>query len=108
MRLRQRYVNAKRWRVRCGMALAHGAAVRVIHRHRIGKTVFARVSELTYRDGQPLAVLTWIQLREVLAPCVCVQLDPAKLHPGSDRHVFRYDGVTADPRYAVADDAVAV
>jgi hypothetical protein len=90
------------------MALAHGAAVHVIHRHSIGRTVFARVSELTYRDGQPFAVLTWIQFGEALAPCICVQLDPAKLRRGSDRRVFRYDGITVDPRYAVADDPVAV
>lgn len=90
------------------MALADGAAIRVIHRHKIGKTVFARVSELTYRDGQPYAVLTWIQFGEMLAPCVCVQLDPAKLRPGSDRRVFRYEGITVDPRYAVPDQPVAV
>jgi hypothetical protein len=90
------------------MALGHLVAVRVIHRHRIGKTVFARVSELTYRDGQPFAVLTWIQFGEMLAPCVCVPLDPAKLRRGSDRRVFRYDGITVDPRYALADQPVAV
>jgi len=89
------------------MAVTLGAAIRVIHRHRIGRMVFARVSELTYRDGQPLAVLTWIQFGEILAPCVCVQLDPAKLRPGSERRVFSYDGITVDPRYPVADLPVA-
>jgi hypothetical protein len=93
--------------VRCLVSFGYAASTRVIHRHRIGRTVFARVSALTYRDGKPLAVLTWIQFGDMLAPCVCIELDPAKLRPGSQRRVYRYDGITIDPRFAQAPQPVA-
>lgn len=80
------------------------AAVRVIHRHRIGtQPAFARVSELVFVQERPLAVLSWLEYGGVRTPCVCVELDPAKLRPGVNRRVFTYEGTTVDPRYA--DDA---
>lgn len=72
--------------------------VRVIHRHRIGRRAFTRVSELAYLGGRPFAVLTWIHHGDGLVPGVCVPLDGAKLRPGATRRMFRYDGETADPR----------
>jgi hypothetical protein len=76
------------------------ATVRVIHRHRIGQQPpFARVSELVYSQERPLAVLTWLNYDGVRTPCVCVELDPAKLRGGSGRRVYVYDGTTTDPRF---------
>jgi hypothetical protein len=72
--------------------------IKVIHRHRIGRQVFARVSELTYRGAQPLAVLSWVYMDDVRTPCVCVELDRARLRQGANRRLFTYDGVTVDPR----------
>ena len=74
-------------------------AVRVIHKHRIGRLQFARVSELTYSGDRPVAVLTWIYSGDVRTPCVCVELDPNRLRPGAVRRLFVYDGVTTDPRF---------
>ena len=74
------------------------APVRVIHRHRIGRHTFIRVSEITYRGEQPFAVLAWLHHGKEQVPAVCVALDPAKLRPGSQRRIFHYDDETADPR----------
>jgi hypothetical protein len=74
-------------------------AIRVIHRHRIGRHVFARLSELTYRDARPFAVLSWINFGSVRTPCVCVELDPALLRSGANRRLFFYDNTTCDPRF---------
>jgi hypothetical protein len=77
------------------------ATVRVIHRHRIGhQPPFARVSELVYTHDIPVAVLTWLNYDGVRTPCVCVELDPAKLRGGGGRRLFVYEGTTVDPRYA--------
>ena len=86
---------------------ADAGAVKIIHRHRIGRTVFARVSELTYSGRQPLAVLSWVYVDDVRTPCVCVPLDPKRLRPGANRRIFVYDGVTADPRFAEAGQPAA-
>jgi DNA polymerase III delta prime subunit len=48
---------------------------------------------------RPLAVLTWRHYAGVRTPCVCVELDPAKLRGGSGRRVYVYDGTTTDPRF---------
>ena len=78
-------------------------AIRVIHKHRIGKRQFARVSELTYSGNRPVAVLTWFHSGGERMPCVWVELDPARLRTGANRRLFFYDGVTTDPRFENPD-----
>ena len=77
-------------------------SVRVIHRHRIGRYAFTRVSPLTYLRDEPVAVLAWLNDGTVTYPGVIVTLDRAKLRPGGMRHLFLYDGETADPRTPTA------
>lgn len=77
-----------------------GAAVRVIHRHRIGGREFTRISELTYVGRRPMAVLSWLHEGGKAIPGFCVELDPDLLRKGPNRRIFRYDGVTVDPRYS--------
>jgi hypothetical protein len=71
---------------------------RVAHRHRVGSSVVERVSELLYVKGRPVAVLGWVNLGGIRTPLYVCELDAEKLHPG-DGGVFRYDDVTADPRF---------
>lgn len=75
-------------------------AIRVVHRHRIGRHVFARVSELTYLGNRPMAVLSWLHHGEKITPGVCVELDPVKLRQGATRRLYRYEGITDDPRWS--------
>jgi hypothetical protein len=72
--------------------------VRVIHRHRIGRYSFTRVSPLTYVAEQPVAVILWLHDGGGRVPGVCVPLDKAKLRRGATRRIFVYDGETTDPR----------
>ena len=82
------------------MAVARSAAsVLVIHRHRIGKHQFARVSELVYVGERAIAVLSWLHDGEQTIPGVCVELEKNRLRRGAVRRVFVYDGVTHDPRF---------
>ncbi len=53
--------------------------LKVIHRHRAGKLIFRRVSELVFIRGKPLAVLGWIDAGGVRTPIYISELDPAKL-----------------------------
>jgi hypothetical protein len=89
------------------MDVVRAATVQVIHKHRIGAMVFARVSELIYRDARPFAVLTWIHSDGLRLPCLKVELDAALLHGGANRRVFRYEGTTVDPRYEPPDQPAA-
>jgi hypothetical protein len=86
--------------------MRHRAKVRVglkvIHRHRVGGSVFRRVSELVYIQGQPKALLGWINIGGMRTPIYICDLDPGKLRaaPGErSRNTFYYDEVTVDPRY---------
>ena len=76
------------------------ALVRVIHRHRIGRLTFTRVSPPTYVAKRPVAVLVWLHQGEGRLPGVYVPLDEARLRPGATRRIFMYDGETTDPRSA--------
>ena len=74
--------------------------LKVIHRHRVGDKVLRRVSELVLIDGQPKALLGWINLGGVRTPIYLCDLDSSKLHqspPGGSTYV--YDDVTVDPRF---------
>lgn len=73
--------------------------LKVIHRHRVGEKVFRRVSELVMMDGQPKAILGWINLGDVRTPLYICDLDPAKLRRSSAVATFYYDDVTVDPRF---------
>jgi hypothetical protein len=75
--------------------------LRVIHRHRVGQFEFRRVSELVYVNGQPKAVLGWIDVGGMRTPIYICDLDPSKLRTaaGADSHTFYYDETTVDPRY---------
>ena len=76
--------------------------MKVIHRHRVGSFVFARVSELVFVGGRPKAVLGWINLAGVRTPLYICQLESDRLRqsPAAPRGTFYYDGTTIDPRYA--------
>ena len=75
-------------------------ATKVIHRHRMGRYVFARVSELVFVDGRPRAVLEWVNLGGIRTPVYLADLDPAKLTGAAAlRRMYFYGGVTSDPRF---------
>ena len=77
--------------------------LRVIHRHRVGRFEFRRVSELVFVRGRPKAILGWIDVGGVRAPLFLCDLDPGKLRKaagGNDaKNTYYYDAVTVDPRY---------
>jgi len=74
--------------------------LQVIHRHQVGDAIFRRVSELLYVNGQPVALIEWINLGGVRTPLYTHPLDPGKLRPDPARRgVFHYDDLTADPRF---------
>ena len=75
--------------------------LKVIHRHRVGKLEFRRVSELVYVRGRPKAILGWIDVGGGGPPRYLCDLDPAKLRKaaGEAKNTFYYDAVTVDPRY---------
>jgi len=80
--------------------MGSGTTTRVIHKHRLGnQPVFVRVSELTFNGQRPVAVLTWLHEGDARTPGVCIELDPAKLHPAAGRRIYLYDDVTIDPRF---------
>ena len=72
--------------------------LKVKHRHRVGNAVVERVSELVHVKGRPVALLEWIDLGGIRTPLYMCELDPEKLRTATERGVFQYDGVTADPR----------
>ena len=73
---------------------------KVIHKHRIGDKVFRRVSELVMIEGQPKALLGWINLGDVRTPIYLCDLDPAKLRRSpTSATTFFYDELTVDPRF---------
>jgi hypothetical protein len=74
--------------------------LKVIHRHRVGDKILRRVSELVLIDGQPKALLGWINLGGVRTPIYLCNLDSSKLRqspPGSS--TYYYDDITVDPRF---------
>jgi len=74
--------------------------LKVIHRHRVGERVFRRVSELVMIDGQPKALLGWINLGGVRTPIYLCELDRSKLHQSpASATTFYYDELTVDPRF---------
>jgi len=72
--------------------------LKVLHRHRIGKTVFWRASELVFVQGRPVAVPEWINLGGVRTPLYTCELEPTKLTQ-TDKRTYHYLEVTADPRF---------
>ena len=75
--------------------------LKVIHRHRVGSFVFARVSELVFVGERPRAVVGWINLAGVRTPIYICELDADRLRDSSaSKGTFYYDGTTIDPRYA--------
>ena len=74
--------------------------LKVIHKHRVGDKVLRRVSELVIIDGQPKAILGWINLGGVRTPIYLCDLDEAKLHrSASSASTFYYEAITVDPRF---------
>jgi hypothetical protein len=72
----------------------------VIHRHRIGKRTFRRVSELVFVRGKPRAMLEWVNLGGVRSPLYIAELDAAKLRKAKNPpNTYFYDGLTVDPRF---------
>lgn len=92
-----------------GMVFASNGAMRqrakvrlgkkVIHRHRVGRFEFRRVSELAFIGGTPKAILGWIDVGGVRTPVYLCDLDPAKLHQARNGDTWYYDDTTVDPRY---------
>jgi hypothetical protein len=85
------------------------AGPRVIHRHRVGRRVFRRVSELVFVRGQPKALLGWVDLGGVRTPLYICDLDRAKLHRAKGmRGLYYYDDTTVDPRFdELSDELIA-
>lgn len=80
------------------------ASLLVAHRHRVGGAVSQRLSELVYMKGRPFALLEWVDLGNVRTPLYICELNPAKLRADTgNRHLFHYDDLTVDPRYALPD-----
>jgi hypothetical protein len=78
--------------------------LKVIHRHRVGDKVLRRVSELVMIDGQPKALLGWINLGDVRTPIYLCDLDQAKLRrSATSPNTYYYDEVTVDPRFEAID-----
>ncbi|MGH8733536.1 MAG: hypothetical protein ACREVB_07625 [Burkholderiales bacterium] len=74
--------------------------LKVIHRHRVGDKVLRRVSELVMIDGQPKALLGWINLGTVRTPIYLCDLDSSRLRQSpTSASTFYYDEVTVDPRF---------
>jgi hypothetical protein len=77
------------------------ASLRVVHRHRIGSAVSERVSDLVYINGHPFALLGWVDLDGIRTPLHVCELDPTKLRADADEpHLFHYDDLTAEVRFA--------
>jgi hypothetical protein len=72
--------------------------LKVIHRHRVGTTVFRRASELVFVEGRPIALPEWINLGGARTPLYVCELDPSKLRQ-TDKTTYYYDDVTVDPRF---------
>jgi hypothetical protein len=73
--------------------------LKVIHRHRIGRQRFRRVSELVFAGGQPKAVLDWVNMAGDRSP-LYIDLDPRRLRRlGGARQTYAYDAETSDPRF---------
>ena len=76
------------------------SGLKVVHRHRVGRQEFRRVSELVYVRGKPKAILGWVDVGGMRTPIYLCDLDPAKLHKAAAAPAtFYYDEVTIDPRY---------
>jgi hypothetical protein len=81
--------------------------LKVIHRHRAGREVFRRVSELVFVQGRPKAVLGWIDAGGVRTPIYICELDPAKLRKAAaTKNTWYYDDITVDPRYEETQPAL--
>lgn len=74
---------------------APGLRPRVYVHFRYAGSLMERVLDLTYLDGEPIAVLTWVVRDGKRAPGDYVQLDAAQLRPSLPTGTFRYD-VTID------------
>ena len=73
---------------------------KVIHRHRVGKQVVRRVSELVFADGRPKALLGWIDLGGIRTPLYICELDRSKLRVSKGaKNTYYYDATTVDPRF---------
>jgi hypothetical protein len=78
------------------------AGLKVIHKHRVGDKILRRVSELVIIEGQPKALLGWINFGGVRTPIYLCDLDFAKLHrSASSPNTFYYEEITVDPRFEV-------
>ena len=75
--------------------------LKVIHKHRMGRRRFRRVSELVFiPNGKPRVVLEWVDLGGIRSPLYIAELDPEKLRRAKrQRNTYYYDGETVDPRY---------
>ena len=64
----------------------------MIHQHRVGDKILRRVSELVIIEGQPKALLGWIDFGGVRTPIYLCNLDFAKLHrSASSPNTFCYE-----------------
>jgi hypothetical protein len=77
---------------------------KVIHKHRVGDKVLRRVSELVIIEGQPKALLGWINFGGVRTPIYLCDLEVAKLHRSTgSATTFYYEEITVDPRFEATD-----
>lgn len=71
---------------------AAGVPPRVYVNFRFGKTLTARILDLAYVDGRPIAVLTWIVRDGTRTPHDYVNLDPQMMRLSSPTGTYWYDG----------------
>ena len=70
--------------------------LRVVHLHHTGSEPVRRVSELSFVDGRPQAVLGWKQSVDGRCPAAIIPLDGTRLRASKRaKNLFHYDGVTS-------------
>jgi hypothetical protein len=57
----------------------------------------ARVLDLGYRNGRPIAVVAWAVRDGTRIPGKYFELDAARLHPSLPMGTWRYDDELVDP-----------
>ena len=57
-----------------------------------------RILDLVWLEGQPIAVISWVNREGTLRPGHYIDLDPAKLRKSAPAGTYWYDGLVEDPR----------
>ena len=57
-----------------------------------------RILDLSWVDGKPIAVISWVNRDGTLRPGHYIELDPAKLRKSTPVGTYWYEGPVQDPR----------